>query len=355
MKKTLLALAASVFTMWASAATYELSAKDATDLVGTVTEERPAGTTGDKDYGEAKHVQPLESLKIGDFSFSFSKATGSTDPAYYYAMSTNENGIPNIRVYKNNEMTITGPADMKITAVSCTGTKVDKVAFTCDGTNVVKFTNATGENVRFNTITIYTDGTTPEPTPDPDPTPDPEPAVDGYTIFDISTPSSWTGDSNGWTSSVTVDGKAFTITSAKAESSSDLISPVANTYSWRVYKNSEFTIESKDIDMITVVITYDDFNGGVYCLEMNLSEGWTGTLSGATYTLTSAGTKTLTCSAVNGQTRIKKIVVSDKDGASIKNIEASEEGTMVIYNLRGQRLSAPQKGINIINGKKVIF
>jgi len=25
-----------------------------------------------------------------------------------------------------------------------------------------------------------------------------------------------------------------------------------------------------------------------------------------------------------------------------------------IYNLRGQRLAAPQKGINIINGKKVV-
>ncbi len=179
MKKTLLALAVAAFTMSASAASYELDATTATDLVGTETSERPAGTNSDSDPGEAKHVQPLESLKIGDFSFTFSQGSGSTAPAYYYPLSTNANGKSNIRVYKNNDMTITGPADMKITGVSCTGTNVDAVTFTCDGTNVVTFSNTTGQNVRFQTFTINTDGTT----PDPDPTPDPE--VQQYTVAEV--------------------------------------------------------------------------------------------------------------------------------------------------------------------------
>lgn len=179
MKKTLLALAVAAFTMSASAASYELDATTATDLVGTETPERPAGTDSDSDYGEAKHVQPLESLKIGDFSFTFSQGSGSTAPAYYYPMSTNANGKSNIRIYKNNEMTITGPADMKITGVSCTGKDVTAVTFTCDGTNVVKFTNATGKNVRFETFSINTDGAT----PDPNPTPDPE--VQQYTVAEV--------------------------------------------------------------------------------------------------------------------------------------------------------------------------
>ena len=34
--------------------------------------------------------------------------------------------------------------------------------------------------------------------------------------------------------------------------------------------------------------------------------------------------------------------------------EKQNEST-IIYNLNGQRLSAPQKGINIINGKKVVI
>lgn len=179
MKKTLLALAVAAFTMSASAASYELDATTATDLVGTETPERPAGTDSDSDYGEAKHIQPLESLKIGDFSFTFSQGSGSTAPAYYYPMSTNANGKSNIRVYKNNEMTITGPADLKITSVSCTGKDVTAVTFTCDGTNVVKFTNATGKNVRFETFSINTDGAT----PDPNPTPDPE--VQQYTVAEV--------------------------------------------------------------------------------------------------------------------------------------------------------------------------
>ena len=33
-------------------------------------------------------------------------------------------------------------------------------------------------------------------------------------------------------------------------------------------------------------------------------------------------------------------------------IEKASDG--VIYNLRGQRLTAPQKGINIIGGRKVV-
>ena len=37
----------------------------------------------------------------------------------------------------------------------------------------------------------------------------------------------------------------------------------------------------------------------------------------------------------------------------IKDINADNQGKTVIYNLGGQRLSKPQKGINIINGKKV--
>ena len=34
------------------------------------------------------------------------------------------------------------------------------------------------------------------------------------------------------------------------------------------------------------------------------------------------------------------------------NLETQNDGA--IYNLQGQRLNAPRKGINIINGRKVI-
>jgi hypothetical protein len=37
------------------------------------------------------------------------------------------------------------------------------------------------------------------------------------------------------------------------------------------------------------------------------------------------------------------------------NVSIENEDDARIYNLSGQRLSAPQKGINIINGRKVVI
>ena len=41
-------------------------------------------------------------------------------------------------------------------------------------------------------------------------------------------------------------------------------------------------------------------------------------------------------------------------GTGIRNITMDSQADTHIYNLRGQRLTAPQKGINIIGGKKVV-
>ena len=48
-------------------------------------------------------------------------------------------------------------------------------------------------------------------------------------------------------------------------------------------------------------------------------------------------------------TYIDNIMMEDEDG------ESSENTVQGIFNLAGQRLSAPQKGVNIINGKKVVI
>ena len=39
------------------------------------------------------------------------------------------------------------------------------------------------------------------------------------------------------------------------------------------------------------------------------------------------------------------------NGVNVKDDNGSDNN---VYNLRGQRLSTPQKGLNIINGKKVV-
>ena len=136
------------------------------------------------------------------------------------------------------------------------------------------------------------------------------------TLFDIANPGDWTGDGNGYTQTKTVDGVQVTITTNKASSTTNLLSPDNNEYAWRVYKSSSFTIETPGFNMKSMLITYDNLSNNQYALEMTLSSGWSGKLSGAEYVLSSAGLSTLTATATNGQVRIKTIVVSDSEELS---------------------------------------
>ena len=49
------------------------------------------------------------------------------------------------------------------------------------------------------------------------------------------------------------------------------------------------------------------------------------------------------------------IVFEIDQTTDIRDMNADNQRRTVIYNLGGQRLSKPHKGINIINGKKVIM
>ena len=54
----------------------------------------------------------------------------------------------------------------------------------------------------------------------------------------------------------------------------------------------------------------------------------------------------------NGAAEIQPIEVAV--ASSIDGVEAVAEGSQPVYNLAGQRLQEPRKGLNIIGGKKVI-
>ena len=65
MKKLLLsALCLAGVVSMASAVDTTLDVNNATNFQGTLVDERPAGTNGDKDNGQAKHYQPINSLEI---------------------------------------------------------------------------------------------------------------------------------------------------------------------------------------------------------------------------------------------------------------------------------------------------
>ncbi|MGM9816544.1 MAG: hypothetical protein ACI304_05750 [Lepagella sp.] len=136
-----------------------------------------------------------------------------------------------------------------------------------------------------------------------------------YTVFDIAKPGTWTGDANGWTSTTTVGDKSFVLTTAKASSTTDLLSPVANTFAWRVYKGSTVNIKANGVSMKQLVLTLDDYNDGTYVGIPTLSEGWTASLEGDQLTLVSAGLDEITFTAEEKQIRIEMILASDEEGA----------------------------------------
>lgn len=145
-----MAVAAVCATANAEESTLEV--KDATDIQGTLVDEKPA-TEGNN--GQAKHYQPLQSLKISEYSFTFTNNGGKTDPAYYYAMSTNPNGAVTIRLYASNTMTITAPEGKEFTSIKGYNGSTETVVYSGEKTATCSF-DAT-KSVRFDKF-VLSDG-----------------------------------------------------------------------------------------------------------------------------------------------------------------------------------------------------
>lgn len=132
-----------------------------------------------------------------------------------------------------------------------------------------------------------------------------------YTIFSADNYGSWAfeGGNDGYTATLNVGGKDFTITTAKSASTTNLIKPGDQI---RVYKNSDITISSKDFQFKSVVITATGANYG----NAQTVEGWTQTWDADALTLTMSSetaANSVTMSATANQFRVCKIVVSDTE------------------------------------------
>lgn len=128
-----------------------LSAADAYDFQGTFVPETPKS---DSSNGQAAHWQPLESLKIGDYKFTFS-TTGTTQPAWYDIMSTATSGDKSIRVYNGSSMTIAAPAGSTLTEIIITGSNGAASLKPTANTGTVSYSNnnltwkGSGSSVKF--------------------------------------------------------------------------------------------------------------------------------------------------------------------------------------------------------------
>lgn len=125
MKKLLLSLAGALLLAPAAMAdTVSINANDATDIQGTDIPEKAAEGSSN---GEARHIQPLQSLHLGDYTLTFEKGTASTDCAYYYYMSTNETGQCTVRLYGGNKMTFAAPEGQVVTQIQFNGSNAKKM------------------------------------------------------------------------------------------------------------------------------------------------------------------------------------------------------------------------------------
>ena len=146
-----------------------------------------------------------------------------------------------------------------------------------------------------------------------------------------------------------------------------------NQYTWACYWSFDPAISSDDYEKI--VITFAEavpVKGLTINAEVTEDASWCGSTLG---NITKDGTKaTAYFSALPGASitrigffqdwqaasatlKIAKVELVKKagSGTGINTVATMQKGNETIYTLSGQRISTPVKGINIINGKKIVI
>lgn len=175
MKKFLLSILSVLAMTTVARAEVTLSANDAENFDGTLVEE---ALKEDGSVQAYQHYQPLHSLTIGAYTFTFSSTSDkdSQQPAYYWAK---EGSAKSIRLYTGSTMTIAAPAGVTITGIQFNGSNgSDKVAPTVDTGKITYASNkatwtgsaskiavSTNATWRVLSMTVFTEGETPS-TPD---------------------------------------------------------------------------------------------------------------------------------------------------------------------------------------------
>lgn len=370
-----------------------LDVNDATDIVGTTVEATA---------NAAKHIQPLESFVINGYAFTFSKADGTTAPAYYYptdAQVDKGNTDKTLRMYKGTTMIVKAPAGVHMTEVVFTCAKGAEGDFTTTVGTVTaeKTTEFTwkGESSAFGikfpgtfqirSMMVTTgDGEIAGGEAFPLPvTTEVETIVD---FFDEQNEK----DITVIKETVTVtyqNGKYLFVTDG--ESSLQIFGDLGQTYKngdqltgiagkYAVYGGvGQMTPDVETFGAATEGAPVDPAKVALGAVKLyqyvqldnvsivsdgeghfNVTDGETTKALydrfkiegiGAADNVTIIGIGTV----YNGAQQIYPISISDS--ASISEINAGAAEKAVIYDLQGRRLAAPVKGVNIINGKKILF
>lgn len=365
MKKLLLTLATVAMCGFASyAAETTLEVKDATDIKGTDVPEKPAEGTSP---GAGRHIQPLESLKIGDYSFTFANNGGKTEPAYYYSMSTSQNDNRTIRLYASNSMTITAPAGKEFASVKAYQGSTATVVYNGEKTTTCTFT-ATA-TVKWDKFVISTEaGETPNPPAGGDVTVKKATEVTAGEIAFVF--------NEGYIETI-AENKNYGYPLAVAATVADEMK-VSSTAIFTLANNDKgYTIKDCYGRFIGWDGEYWSFN--VYSTAEEGNCYWTATMADGKVKFVNAAKSSegkevyisgKSYTDKNGNTSYE-MVPTDKDdqtlpmlyvkadGSGVANIAVENNGEAVYYNLQGVRVENPVKGLYIVvkGGKrqKVMF
>ena len=296
-------------------------------------------------------------------TMSAAKGSATTNTNNYYPGTSNQN-YTSTRFYKNSTLTIAPLNGYAIKSVVFTATTSGYATALANS----QWTNATA--TASTTSEPYTVTVTPE---------------DGSSALSVTM-----GNTNGHTSVVVNLAKSFEVKlNASGYATFATNAPVS-------YSNAEFSAwQITAANSSTEVITFSKITGavapGTGVLLMGTPDATvsipvaasgatlaTNKLTGITtatevtvdqyYGLSDnkfvkvnagtvpAGKALLPVSAVGAGVKEFVFDFGGNDADGIKNINpALSEGEGTIYNLAGQRLQRPQKGINIVNGKKILF
>lgn len=390
MKKFLLSLA--VLAFGANVMNAEVfNVNDATDFDGKLIEEVITDKTK-----AAKHYDPLNSLKLGGYTLTFTKNGGSSNPTYYWNMSTSENTQNTIRLYRLNTLelsseaafgtivfklsSVTAVTEANMVTASVGGFTINPTDMTLTWTNSeavksVKFTMPSGkvDNKNSKVFIISLDitaatGDVPEG-PGTDPTPTPE----GDTFSLVETVAS--GSQYNFVASGKA-GKLFTknygymaagdVTVADGSYKGDAANAITFTAvdgKENIYtmKDSKGMYLGQDTEHKNTFQLAADMSNTAVCFE------WTVTFNSdkkviVTNTLT--GRQVMQDPQYGSFGMYKDEEIKDTfvlpelfkldGGASVSEIEISDnDGEAVYYNLQGVKVANPENGLYIrVQGKK---
>ncbi len=388
MKKFLLSLA--VLAFGANVMNAEVfNVNDATDFDGTLIEEV------NTDKKAAKHYDPLNSLKLGGYTLTFTKNGGSSNPAYYWNMSTSQNTQNTIRLYKLNTLEISseeafGTIVFKLNSVKAItetnmvtatvgGLTVDASAMTLTWTNSeavksVKFTMPSEKVGKDNPqariisldITAET-GDVPEG-PGTDPTPTPE--GDTFSLVE-------TVVSGGQYNFVASNKAGKLITKAYGFMSTEDVTiadgsfkgDAVNAITFTAVDGKENTFTMKDSK--GMYLGQDTEHKNTFQLEADMSNTavcfeWTVTFNSdkkVIVTNTVTGRQVMQDPNYGSFGMYKDAEIKDtyvlpelfklEGGSSVSEIEAVGDGEAVYYNLQGVKVAEPENGLYIkVQGNK---